>query len=744
MQNRALSWLGFVLLAVAACGAAERPAERVSAEDVRKAIEKGRRALFERLERHRGQDHGFRILGIMALLNCGVPANDPALAAEIDKVAKTIEPVCAEQYHGTYRAGLMLMLLAMLKNPAHDKLAARLSATLQRHQNPAFRMGANDHRRGGWGDNSRAQFALLGLKAAEDLGLAVEPGVYKLAREYITAGQNADGGWSYWPNSGSSYGRMTVAGVTSLYVCGMRLNRGVKVCGEIQADRSLVKGLEWLSQHFSVTGNPGRCVDGGIIDHQEHYYYLYGMERVGVLLAQQSIGGRDWYREGAAVLVRAQAADGTWGPERLATEFAMLFLGKGSAPIAVQKLRHGREWNPDPYDARALVENAARELKTPMGWQVADTDASAEDLAAAPILYLQGHRALNLDAAFLTRLKAFVDHGGFVFASACCGEESFAASFREIMLKLYPDARFELLPAAHPVYNLKHRIEAKHAFMLEGLNTGCRTSVFLAPRDVCCAWGGCEGCKDTACVRDQEARNLGVNFIAYAIGFNRLKDKLDKVEWNLQGTAARVGRGALVIGQLYHGGDWDPDPVSIPNLAQTLREQTGMKGGVAKRRVVLGTDDPGEYPLLYITGHKAFAFTPGQLKILRGYLDKGGVLFADPCCGKTDFDLAFRKLCEQLYPGHELQRLPRAHAVFQTPFKLETVDYKVGVKRFFPELKNEPHLEGIAVQDRLRVIYSRFNLGCEWQGHACGGCLSLEPASAYKVAVNVILYALNR
>ena len=46
--------------------------------------------------------------------------------------------------------------------------------------------------------------------------------------------------------------------------------------------------------------------------HVWHYYYLYGLERVGRLSARRLIGEHDWYREGAEYLVRQQQESGYW------------------------------------------------------------------------------------------------------------------------------------------------------------------------------------------------------------------------------------------------------------------------------------------------------------------------------------------------------------------------------------------------------------------------------------------------
>jgi len=702
----------------------------VTTEDVNKSIEKGRAKLTKDLLtlKNNGFESGYSILAVMALLNCGTKPDDHSVALVIKNLTSSAKAISADAYYGTYRAGLLLTLLAMTHDASHKATATEVARILLHHQ------AVN----GGWGDNSRTQFALLGLKSAEDMGVTVPTQAFEKARRYMEGGQNPDGGWDYIAGRRqNSYGSMTVAGISSLFICGGRLYQGSKVCGQGTSDPRLAKGLEWMAKNFSVRTNPASGAG-------HHHYYLYGLERVGMLMAQKSIGGHDWYREGAEYLVRTQDGWGSWGNDMSATAFALLFLGKGSQPIAVQKLRHDGNWNRDPYDAKEITEAAARDLATPMTWQVVNDSSTAVELAAAPILYLQGDKGLALNEPFRKNLKLFIDDGGFVFASACCASAEFDKSFRQEMLKLYPDASFKALPLTHPVYGTVHKLEKGEAFMLEGLNTGCRTSVFYAPHDLCCGWGGCQGCADKGCVRDVEARKLGVNMIAYALGFNKLKPKLQEVELNLKPSEVKVERGALVIGQLYHSGDWDPDPAALPNLTQTLKEQAGMRGKVSKKRVVLGVDDPGEYPLLYLTGHKAFSFGPEQVKALRAYLDKGGFLLAEPCCGKAEFDVAYRQLCAQLYPDTELERVKADHAIFQAPYRIETVRYKIGAKRYFPDLGGKPHLETIQIKGQLAVVYSRFNMGCELQGHACANCVGMEREDAYKLAVNAIMYALSK
>ena len=51
--------------------------------------------------------------------------------------------------------------------------------------------------RGKRGDNSNTQYALLGLNAAGEAGVAIPPEVWNAARAHWAACQLPDGGWGY-------------------------------------------------------------------------------------------------------------------------------------------------------------------------------------------------------------------------------------------------------------------------------------------------------------------------------------------------------------------------------------------------------------------------------------------------------------------------------------------------------------------------------------------------------------------
>jgi hypothetical protein len=202
---------------------------------------------------------------------------------------------------------------------------------------------------GASGDNSNTQYAALGLRACYDAGIIIPEETMQLAVKWLIesihpedggdskVGKNAVGtgpdgtpgkpqGWAYkGADEGKAYGSMTAGGVGALTIYDYMLKKDWK------KDAIVKNGLAWLGSHFAVVDNPGRGKDWLL-------YYLYGIERAGVLYGTDKIGDHDWYLEGAKFLLDAQQGDGAWkvsGHENATwdTCFAILFLKKATKPL---------------------------------------------------------------------------------------------------------------------------------------------------------------------------------------------------------------------------------------------------------------------------------------------------------------------------------------------------------------------------------------------------------------------------
>jgi hypothetical protein len=192
------------------------------------------------------------------------------------------------------------------------------------------------------GDNSNSQYAALGVRACSDAGIVFPKEMLELARKYwidtqhkgvdkglkdaVATGKAAGTprGWCYHEESeGPAYGSMSAGAVGAVCIYDAILGTNWK------KDKSVADGMAWLDKNFSVADNPHK-------GKYFHYYYLYAIERAGMLYDTPLIGAHDWYLEGANRLLDDQRADGSWGSEeRLdkpewSTCFAILFLRKAT------------------------------------------------------------------------------------------------------------------------------------------------------------------------------------------------------------------------------------------------------------------------------------------------------------------------------------------------------------------------------------------------------------------------------
>ncbi|MBI4712519.1 MAG: terpene cyclase/mutase family protein [Planctomycetes bacterium] len=176
------------------------------------------------------------------------------------------------------------------------------------------------------GDNSNMQYALLGLRACLETYIELPPETLQTAKKWITTSQNGDGGWGYAPNANPSppYGSMTAGGLGSVAILSFYLKEG-------DANKKYIdKAMNWLTKNYNISANP--FVPDGRRDYD--YYYMYALERAGILAGIDKFGDHNWYEEGCKYLVGVQSENGLWNKNSMEdTCFALLFLRRATAPL---------------------------------------------------------------------------------------------------------------------------------------------------------------------------------------------------------------------------------------------------------------------------------------------------------------------------------------------------------------------------------------------------------------------------
>ncbi|MFN9707185.1 MAG: hypothetical protein ACK595_20510, partial [Planctomycetota bacterium] len=339
-------------------------------------------------------------LGLLALVKGGVPKDDEVVQKGLASLRRRTliytyslgnALMLMQALHGRARsveslgggAGAGNAAAALPALPADDlalvrKWTERLLGNLDTRGDPTQLLRFN-YTAGDRFDNSVNQYGLLGMHAAEQCGMALPPTAWQAAANHLLASQTEGGekmivdltdfrtlremlgdpgfaptgtrptarvrGWSYEEGRANgevapTWGGMVCSGITGLAICEAGLlaqDGGRRGKSLVEIRRAREDGFAWLAKHLTVRHQPGD------LHRQQHwlYYYLYGLERAAMLSNVALIQGRDWYFEGATMLILSQQPDGGWpGQPHHESEaiyrdaMAILFLKQSTAAVA--------------------------------------------------------------------------------------------------------------------------------------------------------------------------------------------------------------------------------------------------------------------------------------------------------------------------------------------------------------------------------------------------------------------------
>ncbi len=132
-------------------------------------------------------------------------------------------------------------------------------------------------------------------------------------------------------------GSMTTSGVASLLIAkeALESERAVSRAYMEKINKAIRDGCGWLAHKWTVSGNPS---SGSYRLHK--CYYLYGLERVGMLGLVARFGKHYWYEEGVKEWLRTQKGDGSWDAGGQGTSgpvpdtcWGILFLRRATTPL---------------------------------------------------------------------------------------------------------------------------------------------------------------------------------------------------------------------------------------------------------------------------------------------------------------------------------------------------------------------------------------------------------------------------
>ena len=765
-------------------------ADDVSPELVRTAIDQG--VSFLKLQQRddgswtewMGYPTGVTSLVTLALLNSGAEPDDPS----VQKALSYLRKQRAESLGKTYSVALQTMVYAQAGQKRDLEAIGNNVRWLQKVQiqdGPA--KGCWSYPDGG-GDNSNAQFAVLGLYEAERAGVKVDPRTWRLAKAYWEDCQNSDGSWGYQKGNPGN-GSMTCAGIASLVIASDMVSQSnaeatgdqIECCLDRDSEEDRIRrGLQWLGTHFSVSRNPGTAGQAW------NLYYLYALERVGRLTAQRFIGSHDWYREGSNELLRLKgglAVTSGWKGsgfesrnEYVTTSLALLFLSKGRRPVLMAKLKHtADDWNQHRNDVANLTRYVESRWRRDLTWQVVDLEAaSIDDLVQSPVLYLCGRNSPMPTSAeaqqqLADKLRGYIDRSGFLFAEAYSSGSAFDRGFRELVKKVFPepDYRLELLPPEHPIWRTEERVAPEHMRPLWGIDYGCRTSVVYSyvPHEpggslrpsLSCLWelsrrGRQDEFSPSVKARVEAGLSIGVNVLAYATNRElKFKDMIPRTTADAAPDDP-FDRNRVRVANLRHPGGCNAAPRALFNLLETAASQTRIRVSPVQDEISITDPELFSYHMVFMHGRNSFSLTPAERTRLGEFVSRGGMLFANSICASRAFTESFRREMGTIFADKPMNPIPANDPILTPRYggsDLTTVTRRDPQRSTDGPVKDllrevSPELEGILFDDRYGVIFSRYDLSCALEKQNSMVCQGYIREDAARIGLNVLLYSLQQ
>lgn len=742
---------GWGTAGAAAQSAAEYP--QVTDGAVAEAIERGVRWLKQKRkadghweESSNTADRFWAGDSALALLALLYAKEDP----RSDDMQKSLEWLAKQPITATYVYGARAHVLALVPG---SKYRARLEGDISWLTQNCFPRNslfpgsygytADDVKPdGGWADNSNAQFGVLGAWMGAEAGVKISEEYWRLIEFHWLEFQGHDGGWSYQGRE-NSIGSMTAAGLATLYVLLDQLHardeghfngKSTANCGRYREAGRLITaieaGLNWFGREFN-TENPRA---GGTYQ----YYYLYGVERAGRASGRKYFRNRDWFRAGAAELLKHQDEDGRWGHGGMGdlrnTCFAIMFLCHGRAPLLMNKLDYGPDSQVKLRDAAGLTRYAQHTFERLLNWQTVSLQGSFEDLLEAPLLYISGHEAPKLSDVEVQKLREYCLHGGTILGVACCGREDFSDGFRKLAARMFPEFPPRPVSAAHPLFNGEVQFKIDTPPQMFEVHNGTRSLMLLSTQDICTAW-------NQYLVDKYEPHfQLGCNIYLYAT---------DKTSFTSRMQTADIPRRELEpkrtlrVARLKHSGHWDVEPFGWTRLTNYLNNETQTRLLVTSG---VGLDSPelADFKVAYITGVSGFTLSPAEAAGLRKFLTDGGTLLADAAGGSAEFLAAFESQVGAVLKGQPRRLEESAPLItgegIPLALPLKDVDYRRAAR---PEVGDQkyPTLKVFELGRRAAVIYSPLDLSCGLLGTPVYNCRGFESDSALRIVRNMLLYA---
>ena len=347
------------------------------------------------LSKHRG---GTTALATLAMLSAGESSNSPKIKNSLDYIWNIEEP-------SSYLLTLRTSIWAMLPDTYIRRLK-KDTKRLIKTMHPQY---------GGWGVDASdplsvsstspltREFGIIAFREAQRRGESIPKKCLASIANATISTQHPNGGWSYEQSStrGTPTPNMTVAGLNCLLGVNEVLGNELNTNESKLLQTSIDNALSWLDKH-AITKNTGGTT---------LMSYLYALERAAMSCGLSKVSNRDWFIDGAKAVLDSHCGVRKAKGSTVNLSFALLFLTRGRAPIALCELVQ-QKGAVDPHRvADTITKRVAMKSERNLSWQLVTNNESVNTWLIAPFLFIQDTCAIPED---ISKCKEYLDRGGLL------------------------------------------------------------------------------------------------------------------------------------------------------------------------------------------------------------------------------------------------------------------------------------------------------------------------------------------
>jgi len=184
------------------------------------------------------------------------------------------------------------------------------------------------------------------------------------------------------------------------------------------------------------------------------------------------------------------------------------------------------------------------------------------------------------------------------------------------------------------------------------------------------------------------------------------------------------GRHPVLFNKLRYEGDWNSRPRDLANFTRWASRHFERTVNWQIVDLNVPVRELHDAPILYISGASAPTLSKQDVAKLREFVLQGGMILSESACNSAAFTLAMGKIYTEMFPLHQLKRLPADHPIYDQHFE-------VGAER--------RSLWGVSNGVRMLAIHAPAELSLAWQLRR-----ELTDSDTFKLGANIYLYVTDK